>query len=409
MSLHYRQGVDPEFIRLIQRQLALWCQRTSNLTDRTVGQMATHRRAIFLAAQYGIELEETALAAAQLILQVYLLIEYQGYWREWIPLISAACRQITTQPIHLRLRLLLGWIHHLDRDYDQALEIHHQTAEEAKTFKLRLELANSYFYLSTTYYEKRNYAETKRYGEEALALFEGLSGAVHPNYAGTLNTLALLFRDQGKLAQAKEYFLNAIQEWQKAAHLTYMARAWYNLALVYQAEQNYPEALACYDQASAALEPLDNPFEKIKITIGRGSAYSLSRQYAQAEATYRQVELTYLRQINNRFWQAVWLTDLGDLFLKQEKFADAEQYLCDATPLWREQQDNLMLSNFIDVLTDLWIAQKKYQTALPLCEEGILLTEKHLDNHRAQELHQRFLAKIHKLLKEKPDLPISPN
>lgn len=394
MASSYRKGVDAEFVDLTQRQLALWIQYTSRLTDRSVGQLNLNRGRIFRAIQYGIELEETSLEAGQLILQIYLLIEYGGYWREWIPLIELACRQITVQPIQLRLQLLLGWIYHLNRDYNRALEIHQQTEAEARKLPARLELANSCFYLSTSYYEKKSYVDAQRLAEEALGLFEGLPGEVHPNYAGTLNTLALIFHDQNKTTLAKEYFHNAIQEWQKADRLTYLARAWYNLALVSQSERNYPEALAHYDQAAAAIEPLNNLFEKSKIIIGRASAYSLAKDYPQAEATYRQVQLSYLRQINARYWQAVWLTDLGEVLFKQEKFADAESYLRDAIVIWREQQADFMLSNALDILTELYIAQKRYPEALPFCQEGILLTEKYLHNHRAKLLNQKFLAKI---------------
>ena len=140
-------------------------------------------------------------------------------------------------------------------------------------------------------YLRGRYKEAEPLLMRALEIREEQLGGRHPDTAGSLNNLALLYQEQGKYAEAEPLLMRALEicEEQLGGRHPDTAGSLNNLALLYQEQGKYAEAEPLYQRALAIREQILGPVHSDTAT----SLWSLAvvaqdkQQYAEAEPLYR--------------------------------------------------------------------------------------------------------------------------
>ena len=137
--------------------------------------------------------------------------------------------------------------------------------------------------LGVLYKTQGKYAEAEPLYQRALAIREKTLGPDNPNLIVNLNNLAMLYEAQGKYAEAEPLYQRALAIDEKAVTLDGLGLVpdLNNLAVLYDAQGKYAEAEALYQRALAILEK----------RLGPGNANVAERFrkriYAEAEAQYK--------------------------------------------------------------------------------------------------------------------------
>jgi CHAT domain-containing protein/tetratricopeptide (TPR) repeat protein len=180
-------------------------------------------------------------------------------------------------------------------------------------------------------FEAGNYpaalVEAQRYEAEVKAQF----GINHPNYATSLNALAVLYKNQARYADAEPLYKRALAIYEKASGPNHpsVAVALNNLALLYETQGRYADAEPLFKRALAIHEKEGGP--------------------------------------------ATALGNLAMLYAEQGRYADAEPLEKRALAI-REKAlgpDHPAVANSLNHLALLYDAQGRYADALPLAQRVI--------------------------------------
>src|SRR5271166_915342 len=115
---------------------------------------------------------------------------------------------------------------------------------------------NAIFKRFSELYHAGNYSaalvEAQKYEAAAKARF----GVSHANYGGALNNLAVVYKSQGRYAEAEGLYKRALAIREKALGASHpnVAGTLNNLALLYAAQAKYADAEALYKRALAIKE-----------------------------------------------------------------------------------------------------------------------------------------------------------
>ena len=96
-----------------------------------------------------------------------------------------------------------------------------------------------------------DYPKALEWYYKALAIYEKVLGAEHPDTATTYNNIALVYHAQGDYPKALEWYFKALAIFEKALGAEHpdTATTYNNIALVYKAQSDYPKALEWYYKA----------------------------------------------------------------------------------------------------------------------------------------------------------------
>jgi len=109
--------------------------------------------------------------------------------------------------------------------------------------------------------ERARYAQAEPLYQRALAIREKILGPEHPAVATSLNSLAVLYRDQGQYAQAEPLYQRALAIFEKVLGPEHpaIATSLNNLALLYHSQEQYAQAEPLYQRALAIFEKVLGP------------------------------------------------------------------------------------------------------------------------------------------------------
>jgi CHAT domain-containing protein/Tfp pilus assembly protein PilF len=233
------------------------------------------------------------------------------------------------------------------------------------------------------YHTTGDFARAEQFYREALAVLNKTLGADHPHHAGTLNSLAALYVEIGDFARAEPILREALAIKKKVvgANHSYFAASLNNLALLYvymgdyaRAEPMLREAL---DITKKTLSP-DHPYHAISLNSLAG-LYRAMGDHARAEPMLREaLEIRKKAVGTDHLSYAASLNNLAGLY-------DANGDHPRAVPMLREAlaiTKNAVGANhpaYASVLGNLgWIYRKMgdYARAEPMLREAVEVTKK---------------------------------
>ena len=119
----------------------------------------------------------------------------------------------------------------LEAKYDASLERSREAAKLAEESGYEERLGGSYLLFGFVYDDQGKYAEALDWYGKALAIWEKVLGRQHPDTARTYNGIAIVYGRQGKYAEALEWYGKAlaIQEKVLGRQHPSTARTWNNI------------------------------------------------------------------------------------------------------------------------------------------------------------------------------------
>jgi tetratricopeptide (TPR) repeat protein len=385
------QAPADAFRRSVAANIAYWRAQAglSQPDQRSI--LDRERHNLFRAVEIGLALDECWRETAELMLQLFNLVERRGYGGEWLPLLEGAIGRCGPADLRLRGRLLdhFGLFCQRAGRLEAALAAHLEEEQIALQLADEELLAHARLHLSEVSRHRGRYAEAEPYGRSALEIFLAL-GADEEKIAHVEGNLGEIARLSGELAAAERYLNQAAERWRALDQPANLARTLNNLALAHSAAGQIDTALDELAQAAAVLEPTANELDKVMVAASEGALRFSQGDLAGARAAFLRADSTYLRQTGLRPYLAAIANNLGNVYLAEKEFGEAERCLERSVALYRQMDDRLGLANAIGGLAEALAGQGRWRAAEPLYGEAAALAAEFPEDGWARGLLAKF-------------------
>ena len=195
-----------------------------------------------------------------------------------------------------------------------------------------LDIAQSLNSLAVLYNNQGNYEQAKPLYKRALTLTEQALSPHHPETARSLIGLATLYKSEGNYEQAKPLLERAlaIQEQMLGSNHLDTAQSLNNLAVLYSIRHNYEQAKSLLERALAIREQVQGASHPDTLTCLNNLAflYMSQHNYKQARLLFEQVLATRKQVLgSNHLHTARSLSSLAELYNRQGKYRHARRLL----------------------------------------------------------------------------------
>jgi len=338
------------------------------------------------------ELHEDVVASLQMLAR---LQEARENW--------AAARKALTEVLAIRQRQpdQQDW---RIADARRAVVVLDRRAALDRAQRQRLQEADRLTRLMASLFRQGKYAEGIDPCREAIEIQGALLGENHPDYATSLNNLAMLYKAMGDYAKAEPLFRQALEITRKALGENHpdCATSLNNLALLYKAmgdyegaEPLYRNALEIYKRALGQIHP--NYAGSVN---NLAELYRAMGDYAKAEPLSRNaVEITKRALGEKHPGYAISLNNLGLLYKDMGDYANAEPLLRQALEIHKrllgEKHPDYATS--LNNLAELYRAAGDDAKAEPLLRHAAEILKRALgENHPGYATSLNNLANLYR-------------
>jgi tetratricopeptide (TPR) repeat protein len=277
----------------------------------------------------------------------------------------------------------------LDWQLEAATRSHLQQEAIAQQVGDKAQLGLARFNLSEDYRYMRQYTEAEQAAVSALELLK-MAQADKQKITSVLNSLGLVAQAQGKHADAKKWFAQAIKVLRKLNQPTQLARALNNLGNSLSGLNSNAEALECFTEAIELLKTTQSEFDKVMVAMSLGTLQFNLGQLQEAEATFRQADTPYLRQSGHIYYRALTANNIGNVLLAQGRVGEAVEYLQGSVNLFRQTSQRLLLANAVGTMGEALAKQNLYAQAGKSFDEALDLLKGFPNDVWAQKLLAKF-------------------
>lgn len=236
--------------------------------------------------------------------------------------------------------------------------------------------------LANLYRAQGRYEQVEPLAVKALDIWVRVLGADHPDTAAGFQTLALLYRIQGKYEQAEILHKLTHTIWRQTlgAEHPKVARCLNNLAALYENLGRYEEAEACFQ---SALEIDEKAFGTEHPDIATdfnnlASLYSTQGKYEEAEQLYQRALALREQALGPKHASvAISVNNLATIYYLQDKYEEAEQ-LCQRALTIRKKilgTEHPDTAQSLNNLAALYESQGQYERAEPLYQQAVAIWE----------------------------------
>ncbi len=230
---------------------------------------------------------------------------------------------------------------------------------------------------------KRNYPEAEKWYLESKAIREKVPGKVHPDYAGSLNNLAILYTDMGNYEKAESFHLEAKAIREKVPGNEHPDYAWTlsNLGMLYWEMGNYEKAEPlCLEVKAIREKVLGKVHPDYAESLNNlGILYATMGNHEKAEPLYLEAIA-----IEEKVWgkehpdYAASLNNLGGLYWTIGNYEKAEPLYLEAIAIrekvWGKEHPDYAAS--LNNLGALYMDMGNYEKAQSLYLEAKAIREK---------------------------------
>ncbi|MFK7773351.1 MAG: tetratricopeptide repeat protein [Saprospiraceae bacterium] len=254
----------------------------------------------------------------------------------------------------------IGNVHYGKGDYEQALVAYIKLIELGEEIKDTAMWATNLLNAGNSYSFLGNHPKALEHLFEALDLHRATDN--HPRTASTLNGIALILNRLRMYQEAEELYLEAFQIYEKMEDYKYMGTTNNNLGNIYLKKKEYDKALDFYNKTldcykKAKVKSIGNTLNNIaKIHRERGDLELSKKILWQAIAVDS--------SINKLPGLAIEFTSLGETYLLEKDYLNAEKYLLKGYDLWSQVGQTKDLSSAAGHLSNLYEATGDLEKAL---------------------------------------------
>ena len=185
------------------------------------------------------------------------------------------------------------------------------------------------------YFGQGLYELAEPWFQQCKAVLETRLGKKHPDFATSLNNLALLYYSQERYDEVEELYLQVIAIDQQSLPESYssLATSLNNLALLYYSLERYDEAEQFYLQVIAIDQqsPSENHRDLATHLNNLAELYHTQECYSKAEPLYEQaIEIAKHFPPEDHTLLAAYLNNLALLYQSQGRYSEAEPLYLEA-------------------------------------------------------------------------------
>ncbi len=382
---------NPQFIESIQAGLRYWQQKTETLGPEQVRWLDQRRKNLHQAVLFGLNQPETWEDTAQLLLQTFDFSEWRGYWSEWIPVLEQALANAPERETVLcgRLQNRLGQLYRLDNRLAEAEEQHKaalKLAQQLENDELRL---ISYTCLAEFYFRQGNVDQTRVYGQLALDIVQAVPDLERMR-GFTHKILGHIEEYVGNWSEAINHLQKAVQIWRTLENDNYLARCLNDLGNVFSKKEEFTLAQQAYEEAGAVLEPTNNVLDKARVSQNLGVLYYRQEKWAEAEAAFLKIDPIALKEQKELNLLALFHNNLGNVYVKSAQFSRAIENLELAADMFRSIDDRLNLGNSLGTLATAYMEFGKHDAAKRCFREAIALLGEFPKSDFARRVKEKY-------------------
>lgn len=219
------------------------------------------------------------------------------------------------------------------KDPDKAEKFYIKAINEAQKAKLKnIDVADTYRNLAKLFEEKFLYEEAEEYFKLALSMKQELLGMNNPDVAAIMNDLGSLYDKQSKYKEAEGFFNRAVNIYEKYGKLPEnLVAVLNNLGFMYFSQGRFEKAEKVQKHSLDIYKKCLNKKDSrtANMVLNLALTYSLQGKNKEAEELCRQSIPNYEEiltgKVNNDPEIAIIINKLSFIFLKQQKFDQAEQ------------------------------------------------------------------------------------
>lgn len=387
-------GVHPGFRASVLANLEYWRKRVAGVDERQFQTLDPEWQNLVRAVEYGLALPAAWEAAGRLALALVDYIESRGVWRAWIPLLERmlAAPPPASQRLQGRLACRLGFLYRLDGQWSPARKMHQQALAWAEAAGDRVEAALAHLGLADEYYHLHQYIEAEEHARAAVEALRQSGPQMESALRAGFNLLGMLAHARGRFSEAVAHYRDALVSWPSAHQPRKKAQTLTNLANTLCEMHRQEEALAALQEATDLLKETGSLLPLAYSQISLGVVYFRQRDFSAALGAFRAVDTSFLARYGYAFPQALLANNLGNVFLEQGNFPEADEYLQHASALWRELGDEINLANTLGDLGTLRLRQGQPGQAHSYWDEALSLLDKYPTNAWAQQRQQAIRA-----------------
>lgn len=173
----------------------------------------------------------------------------------------------------------------------------------------------------------QSYDKTYNYDMAIEMYGKGLEIAKAVNYEESVAdmnyNLGLCYREKNRNEDARKYFLNAVEVYQKIGKYLDMADSYNMMGLLYHKEGRFYAAREYYEDALLTVKKHNISTSNVSSFINNiGEIHFVQGQYDEAEKYYADA-LTIAQEFNDIEKIKLFTNNLGDVYLKQGNYSDA--------------------------------------------------------------------------------------
>ena len=293
----------------------------------------------------------------------------------------------------------------------KAVAYYKQALDVAKQINDLFYEANCFEYLGIVYMQGlAKYDTAKVCFLECIKIQKQVLGIKNPDYAASLNNLALLYQNMGNYSAAESIYLESIsikKEVLGKKHPDY-ATSLNNLALLYQEIGNYLAAEPLYLEAkNIRKEVLGEKHPDYALSLNNlAGLYQSMGNYAAAEPLYLEAKNIWKEALGEKHpLYATCLNNLANLYRDMGNYHAAEPLYLEAKKICKEVlgEKHPLYAKSLNSLAYLYQTMRNYHAAEPLYLEA-----KNIDKEVLGEKHPNYatdLCYIAGLYKEKGNYP----
>jgi tetratricopeptide (TPR) repeat protein len=382
---------DDGFFDGIKTGLAYWYGETHRLDDLKIAALDQERNNLFQLLDFGLKLPQTWQISAKILVQLYPLFDRRGYWKDGQIMLETAQNYSsgTDSPLHIRLSNQLGNFYRMQTNVAQAKKIHESAIQRAKKQNDPHLLAACLIGLQYDCRSMGNYEDAIQYGDEALRLLqEDGEGIIFRIDA--LRGMGQILNYQGEHKNGHKYIEEAIRLARINGEPIVLVRSLIDMIDLLLNRDDEEKLLGLYEECQYLLQDTVNEFDKVSLNTRIGIYHFNHQNWEAAEIAFREALSTNLKHSGHLESRVILLNNLGNVFLNQGKFLDAEAHLKGSLELRPQIGDEVGWANTEGTLAELYSKMGRVPAAKILYAKAIEKLERYPDNAWGQGLLDKF-------------------
>src|SRR5258708_10840381 len=259
------------------------------------------------------------------------------------------------------------------------------------------------YYTASYLQDRAQYREAEPLYQHSLEIFKQVQGHDHPDTALAINSLANLYREQGKLEQVEPLYQRALAIYEQAFGIDHpdTMMVLNNLGLLYYDQGKYEQAEPLYQRALAIRErTLGTDHPTTAMTLNNlANLYLNQDKYHQPKPLF-QPPLMIMEKVQGHDHPdtAMVLNNFANLYREQGKLEQAEPLYLRALAIYEEVLGDKQLFTEMTVnnMALIYHSQYKYEQAESLYQRTLVIRERVLGIDHLDTIHSlNKLAKLY--------------